>query len=176
MEVDVVTMKHKIFYTILTVKECQNILLKETRRLADRFLNSEKTKYVGGFRDNDFWLTTSAMTVFFGNSGMLLQGIIIGDYTHRIIQCRFGIKVTFMLLFSIKILIALTLISLFPRLLLYGIANYLSAIASYICLLLVVNIFGYCFAYYRYTALLKFAKDLFNCEESIDELKNKQES
>jgi len=166
-------MKYKILYTNITVEECQNILLKETRRIASRLLFSKKKKYVCGVHDHDFWLTTSAMNVFFGNSGILLQGIIIDDCANRIIQCRFGIKVTFMLLFSIKILIVLTILSLFHRLIFYGLENYLSAIASYICLLLIINIIGYCYAYFRYTVLFKYVKKLFSGEASVDKLGNR---
>ena len=80
---------------------------------------------------------------------------------------RSELRVTFMSHVLIKVLLLLLFLYLpFSFVMKKGIADIGIAMGSYICLLLTVNIIIYCFVYYRYKVILRFVKEMFQCEEN----------
>jgi len=158
-------MKTNTLYTSLTVEECKNIFFRKVKKSTDRMFKIEKTKYVGDFNDDEFWITRSIMSAFSDGFNRALFGTISENNGKRLIICNFNFPKSFLKSVIIGLSPMLLFFSIFPFSFVYGLLNTLYRIGYYGLVISVLCIIFYSMTLIQYRLALRYVKEMFQCDD-----------
>ena len=125
----------------------------------------EETKYVGAFRDNEFWITRSIMSAFSDDLNRGLVGTISKSNGKNVIKCNFDFPRSFVKAALMSLLPLMLIFSIFPHLFIDGLLGVLYRLGFYGLVIFVLNIVFYGMLLYQYRLALRFVKEIFQCDE-----------
>ena len=167
-------MKNMTLYTSLTAEECRNIFEQEVKQYEYKFLTIKRSKYIGDFRDKEFWIATTIYPFFlrgssyriFDGSYKMLQGTIIEDRKDKnTITCEFGISRSFIA--SVSIFTLFFLLILISAMWDGSMDIFPFVSGFFVSVILIFCIVVYFITYNQYNAMFNFVKEVFRCEDSM---------